>query len=220
MRRIKVLKTVGFWSSLSLFLIPTLMTVFKLDWQWAVKLGLFIPWTGLFVLSQFLKAFELSREQAKAQTETRLRCVETLKMLNPDQTLRANVFLWDRKKKCYYIWHHHGMDTDLAKSFTEIPRSQGCTGAAWEGEKQIWGNEADIFGKGQYALPKDQEEKVNRDLKWICSTPVRNARRKVIAVLNFDGNKPMDMTECAFVRAHATRVAGELSEILSNAPLP
>lgn len=221
MKSTAIFKTVGFWSSLLLFLIPTTMTVVKLDQKGAtlpIKGGVLLAWTGLFVVSQLVQAVRLSKEEARRQIDVRLRCVDTLKALNPDQNLRANIFFWDKKKKCYYIGQHHGMEADPAKSLTEIPKGKGCTGAAWEGQEQIWGDEADIFGEGSYALPKAQEEKVNRDLKWICSTPVTDGKRKVIAVLNFDGNKPMRETERDFVKKHAARIAGELSEIISSAP--
>jgi len=219
MNKTDIFKTARFWLGFLLFFLSIGLAVVQLDLGIPLKFGLVIFALVLFSLSQLVQADRLSKNEAKRQIETRLKCVDTLKVLDSDQDLRSNVFLWDSKKGHYYIFQHYGMESDLATSVTEIPKGKGCTGVAWDRKQQIWGNEKDIFEGGEYALPKDEEAKVNRDLKWICSTPVTNEKRNVIAVLNFDGNKLMDEKQRNFIKHHAARVAGELNQILSKTSL-
>ena len=213
------LKTPRFWAGFGLFVLCTAIAVLQLPSppvSISYKILLIICGCILYFLSQLYKAGHVTKDEAKNQTQMRLRCVDVLKILKPDQNLRSNIFFWDKKRKVYYIWQYHNMDTDPAKSVTEILKGQGCTGNAWESMQQIWGDKTDIFGNGKYSLPSDQESKVSTDLEWICSTPIVDRKRNVIAVLNFDGDKPMNEDQKKFIKQHAERVASELGQILSR----
>lgn len=218
-----ILKTARFWLGFGLFFFSTSVAVAQLRLPWdglLLKIGAVVFALMLYSLSQLIKAGQLSRDDARNQVQLRLNCVQTLRFLDPDQNLRSNLFIWNRNKEHYYIWQHYGMETDLATSVTEIPKGKGCTGTAWEQKEQVWGDKVEIFGNGKYALPGDQERKVRHELEWICSTPVVDKKRKVIAVVNFDGNKPMDASKKEFIKQHAARIAGELGQILSRTSLP
>lgn len=214
--KLAVLKTPRFLLGLLLFGLLTIIAVVQLPVGKELKVLAILIASILYGLSQLYKADHLTKDEAKNQTQMRLRCVDVVKILQPDQNLRSNVFLWDKKKKVYHIWQYYNMDTDPAKNVTEIPKGRGCTGNAWESKQQTFGDKEDIFGDGKYHLPSDQESKISHDLEWICSTPILNEKRNVIAVLNFDGNKPMYDSQKEFIKQHAERVASELNHVLNR----
>ncbi len=220
MKFIAFLKTKRFLIGLACFSLLTAFSVWSLPTSvsatWKILLAAIA--IVLYSASQFYTAGQLSEEEAKEQTDLRLHCVDVLKVVDPDQNLRSNVFRWDRKRNAYCIWAYYNMDTDPAKNVIEIPEGKGCTGQAWTGKMQIWAKRDEIFGDGQHALPFDQEDKISCELQWICSTPIIHPKKKnVIAVLNFDGNKDItESVDITFIKEHAERVATELGGVLSR----
>ena len=214
--KLDVFKTPRFLSGFFLFEVLTIVAVVQLPIGKELKGLVMLVASILYSLTQLYKADHLTKDEAIKQIQMRLRCVDVLKSLEPEQNLRSNVFLQDKKREIYYIWQYYNMDTDPAKNITEIPKGRGCTGNAWKLKQPIWGDKKDIFGDGKYGLPIDQESKIHLDLEWICSAPIVNEKRNVIAVLNFDGNKPMNDNQKEFVKQHAERIASELGQVLSR----
>ena len=220
MKFITFLKTKRFLIGLALFFLLTLFSVISLPSSVGTpyKIGLAVLTILLYSASQFYTSGQLSEVEAKEQTDLCLHCVDVLKVIDSTQNLRSNVFRWDKKQSAYCIWAYYNMDTDPAKNVTAIPKDKGCTGKAWTTKTQIWAERDRIFGNGEFALPPDQENKISRELEWICSTPIIHPKKKiVIAVLNFDSNKKVaDPDNIRFIKEHAERVATELGGVLSR----
>jgi len=220
MKFLAFVTTKRFLWGLALFFSCTVLAVIGLPQNYGVfyRSAAVIVACVLYTASQSYTADQLSEEEAKEQTQPRLRCVDVLKVLDGTQNLRSNVFRWDEQKQAYSIWQYHNMDPDPAKSVLEIPAGKGCTGHAWQSKKQIWAERAEIFGPGQHALPPEQEGKISPHLQWICSTPIVHPKKKtVIAVLNFDGDRVVaEAAHRDFIMQHAERVATELGSVLSR----
>jgi len=214
--RLAHLKTPHFLCGFGCYFVSTLLAVICIETAMAYKSLILLFACVLYSATQVFTANQISLQNAKDETLMRLKCVDILRFLDVAQRLRSNVFRWDKKKEKAFIWVHHNMETDPAKNLAELRYGEGCTGAAWKDRCQKWGAENDIYGDGQYALGPDQEEKVSHDLKWICSTPIVNEKRQVIAVLNFDGNMPMEAPQQTSIKEHAARVAAELGSVLSR----
>lgn len=127
MKFVTFLKKKRFLFGLALFFLLTLFSVISLPTSVSAsyKVGLAVLAVVLFSVSQFYTAGQLSEEEAKEQTDLRLHCVDVLKIVEPVQNLRSNVFRWDKKQNAYCIWAHYNMDTDPAKNVTAIPEGKG-----------------------------------------------------------------------------------------------
>ena len=141
-----------------------------------------------------------------------LSSVDTLKILDSDQNLRANLFCEKHIPK-FCIVQSYNMEGDSDKDL-EIPHNRGCTGQAWASRSQIWAEKDKFFDESAAcALPPTEKEKVRRDLEWICSTPVVK-KGQILAILNFDGNRVMSETQKASIMQHASKVAEGLGNLL------
>ncbi len=211
---LRMTKSVPFWLGVILFGASTVVALSSLSKPNVLfKIGIALLLLGFYCLLQYFNQKSLSKDEARTKSDTRLKCVNALAHLQPGQNLRSNIFRFNKKKHVYYIWQHHNMESDDDKT-VELPDGQGCTGIAWESGTQQWGDEGDILKVGMHRIPDPQAEKIRHDLRWICSTPIKDCRSRIIAVLNFDGNMPMDDDKKIVVKQHASRVADELGSIL------
>jgi hypothetical protein len=187
----KIFKACSFWTRFAIFEFATVLAIISIP---STILG--STTKVLFLVLSFPLYFfsetgigQLLKLKVKHEIQTKLSQVDVLNNLEPSQNLRANIFLLNKKGGKYFIVESYNMNTDCDRTI-EIPENMGCTGEAWRTKTQIWGEKDRIFKDGNHRLPEGPLKKVRKDLEWICSTPIVN-NQKVIAVLNFDGNKKM-----------------------------
>jgi hypothetical protein len=206
-----LLKRPSFWVGLAIAVGAIVIAVAKLDTDPHWKIVIIGAMGVLYLLSQYFNVSYLSKADAKEQVQMRLECVNSLKHLDPTQNLRANIFIFSKKSNSYHIIHQYNMQTDSDKD-VELPKGEGCTGRAWTSRTQVWGDKGQILRSGDHRVPENQVSKIRPDLEWVCSTPIFDTkRREVVAVINFDGNKPMDPKQQQVVMEHANRLAHELA---------
>lgn len=213
----KILRTFAFWAGFAVFEFATVLAIISIP---STVLGRTSK--ALFLILSFLLYFfsavgigQLLKFKVKNEIRTKLSQVDVLKNLEPSQNLRSNIFLFNKKSGKYYIVESYNMNIDCDRTI-EIPENMGCTGEAWRTKTQVWGEKNRIFKDGNHRLPEEPLKKVRKDLEWICSTPIVK-NQKVIAVLNFDGNKQMNVSQKETIKQHANRVASDLSEFNFNA---
>jgi hypothetical protein len=84
---------------------------------------------------------------------------------------------------------HYNMKNSRELGIT-IPVGQGCSGQSYKLAQRAW---AVLKGDwGEHALPDEQLELVDRDLRWVVSTPIpmeRKGKVEVVGIFNIDGLK-------------------------------
>ncbi|MBA7688779.1 hypothetical protein ES703_97268 [subsurface metagenome] len=209
----KILKTRAFWTRVAIFeftIVLAILFVPSTTLSGTIKVLLIVLSFPLYFFSE-TGIGPLLKIRVKQEIQTKLSQVDTLKHLNKSQNLRSNIFLLDKKHKRYYIAESYNMKTDNDRTLA-IPENMGCTGEAWRTKMQVWGERDRIFKDGNHRIPEELLKKVKEDLEWICSTPIIK-NQNVVAVLNFDGNKPMNEEHRKIIESHANCVASELSEV-------
>lgn len=209
----KILKTRAFWARIAVFEFTIMLAILSVP-----STALYGTGKVLLVIISFPIYFlgetgirQLLKFKVQHEIQTKLSQVDTLQHLDQSQNLRSNIFLLKKKYKQYYLAESYNMKTDDDRTL-EIPENMGCTGEAWRTKMQVWGEKGRIFQDGNHRIPKELLKKVKEDLEWICSTPIIK-KQNVVAVLNFDGNKPMNEEQRKIIESHANCVASELSEV-------
>lgn len=207
-----IFKTKGFYVGLTLFLIMTLIAVLKLEFSIYKRIAIILVCLVLYVLQEAYQTSELYNKLKPEIVEGILASIDKFLKFDDRQRLRSNIFFYKKKNKHYFIKYHHNMETCDDKSM-EIPENLGCTGEAWRSKKQVWGDKDKIFKVGDFKVPLEQLEKVPKDLEWICSTPILRDSN-VIAVMNFDGNKPVSQEQQKEIMNHCSNTCEKLNKIL------
>lgn len=207
-----IFKTWGFYVGLALFLIMTFIAVLKLDFSIYIKVATIFACLVLYVLQETYQTSELYNKLKPEIVDGILASIDKFLKFDDSQRLRSNIFFYKKNQKKYFIKYQHNMETSDDKSM-ELPENLGCTGEAWRSKKQVWGNKDKILKIGDYRVPSEQLEKVPLDLEWICSTPILRDS-DVIAVMNFDGNKPVSEEQQKEIMNHCSNICIKLKEIL------
>jgi hypothetical protein len=209
----KILKTRAFWARLAIFEFTILLAILSVPSTTVDSSGkvlLMIISFPIYFLGE-TGIGQLLNIKIKNEIQTKLSQVDVLQHLDQSQNLRSNMFLLEKKYGRYYLAESYNMKADNDRTL-EIPENMGCTGEAWRTTMQVWGGKDRIFEEGSHRIPEELLRKVKNDLEWICSTPIIK-NQNVVAVLNFDGNKPMDGDQKKTIASHANCVASELSEV-------
>ncbi len=217
-----IFKSWVFWVGFLLYEVSTIVAFILLPNARGIPSWGNVLWKGfgigltmlLYYLYASYKTNYMSQAQRDEMLRTMLGCVASLRRLDNLQNLRSNIFIFDRKRKVYRIIAFHNMDSDDDRN-VELPQNMGCTGEAWRTKQQVWGPKEHILHVGNHKIPQEQVSKIRLDLEWICSTPITDWAANVIAVLNFDGNKPMSQQQQQEVKQQASRLAGELQHLLA-----
>lgn len=207
-----IFKTKGFYVGLVLFSVLTLIAVLKPDLNMCLRSIIIFVCLILYVFQEMYQASELLNKVNPIIINGILASIDKFLQFDSTQRLRSNIFFCNEKTKKYFIKYKYNMDLDNDKNI-QIAVNRGCTGDAWSQKKQVWGTKDLIFSKGDYRLTSDELEKVPSDLEWICSTPILKDD-EVIAVLNFDGNKPMDSAQQKEIMDHCNKICEKIKEIL------
>lgn len=202
-----------------LFLVMAFLAVYGLKFALYKKIVILIILLILFSslqLLQYQNQYQKISENVKEKLVIgALRTVNQLQQFMPDQRIRSNIFFFNAKKGKYYIKYEFNMDEHQDKNI-EIPENLGCTGEAWRTKNQVFGDKNRIFEEGPYRIPLELLQKVPEDLEWICSTPIFNDIKEVIAVVNFDGNRKLNAEQIEQIKSHCIGVSEELREIFTK----
>ena len=199
----------SFWVGLLLFFLLTSIAVYALSISVWCKCFLVALLLVLYSVQQLFQWPELTEGLNKKLIEKTLSGVESFKKFNNGQRFRSNIFFYNNKQKKFYLKYGYNMDIHEDKNL-HIPINMGCTGEAWRDRKQVWGDREKIFNEGSYRVPCEELTKVPKDLEWICSTPIFDDTGNVIAVLNFDGNRAVNIGQQEEVKNHGLAMAEEL----------
>lgn len=209
---IDFIKTKSFWTGISLFAIAAAVA----SWWIETLLSRLMIWIAMMILysiNEKYKNGEWSKIPREKYITNILSSIEQFRGYNPEQRLRSNIFFYNKKKEKYYVKYHFNMEKHSDKNI-EIPKNLGCTGEAWRTKNQIWGDKDQIFLSGPYKIAEEEYRKVSKDLQWICSTPIIDENKDVIAVMNFDGNQMVSDDQKKEVRKRCQEMAEELKGII------
>lgn len=195
-----------------LFILLSIITVSKTNFSAYSKIIIVGILVALYVFNEIVVRNKIATPFKKDLIKTKLSTIDQFLCFDQSQMLRANIFKLNKKTKCYYIEYQYNMDNFSDKAIS-IPVNKGCTGEAWLTKNQIWGDQHKIFSEGSFNVPKEQYNKVPTDLIWICSTPIVK-KDQVIAVMNFDGNKPMSAIQQLQIQKYCHRLVEEIKEII------
>ena len=210
-----IFSTPSFYFGGLLLIISTILAVWKITLALPWKIVILILVMFIYSLNQVFQYRRVSSAIKEKLIRSVLKSIEQFNQLIPGHRLRSNIFFFNKKKRIYFIeqqWNMNGFDD---KSI-EIPENLGCTGEAWRTKNQVFGTKTRIFESGDFRIPLEQLRKVPKDLEWICSTPIFNDNREVIAVMNFDGNKELNQSQMEQIKDHCQKTSLELKEILTG----
>jgi len=204
-----------FWVGLAQYLFVIMLTLLAIRTRFLVKMGIVLVAIILFIGQFTLTNKEITKVFKENIIKTKLATVEQFKYFEPVQRLRSNIFLAKKKngRVVYFIAHSFNMNENDDKNI-EIPENMGCTGEAWNTKQQIWGDKKRIFEEGRYRVPDEELKKVEKDLFWVCSTPILDRHGNVVAVLNFDGNRDLNEKQIEEIKTHCKKIAEELKPFI------
>lgn len=186
----------------STIIIPLLYDSQSTDIKWKLSItGILLI---LYVISEVVKENAISDEQIIVSMLAR---VETLKYINPVQNLRANLFKSKPNGDHKLIFSYNmekAPDRDLV-----IDKNLGVTGHVFMDGCQLIAGRALLYNDAKYELPDRIMKKIPTDLQWICATPLKDKKDKVIWVLNFDGNQD-SQAHFTEIKEHANKLAVDL----------
>jgi len=202
-----------FCLSIVLFGITTTISVLTLDIKLIWKVIIIIIALVIFAIIQLLQARKIGERILGKIIRGDLKTAEQFRYMIPEQRIRSNIFVENKKKRIYNIKYQFNME-GCQDNVIRIPLNLGCTGEAWRTKKQVYGDYSRIRAGGEYKIPDDQLALVPEDLKWVISTPIKDKNGEVIGVLNLDGNKEFSGEQKDKVKRFCNELAEEIQKVL------
>ena len=187
---IKILKKSTFWVGFLILFVPFVVPIY-LPNDSSVRIVIFLVFSLIYYSHCILVEKETERDKAftREQKENELKKYfaskdkENIERIlsfcdiinnffdnNLKQRIRSNIFLLETNLNSYKIYAQYNMlryrDYHIA-----IPKNKGCTGEAWLTKNQVWANRYQIFD-GLHRLTLEESQKIDKDLHWVCSTPI------------------------------------------------